>query len=89
VGEDLAEGEAKVLMEYGWTPNTGLGTMLNYRDRVVHDRKNVDTSEWRTKIGKLLIDGYVGGTILMPNIPKSVANYRCAQIPNIDYYSDE
>ncbi|XP_045828965.1 uncharacterized protein LOC123920706 isoform X2 [Trifolium pratense] len=89
VGEDLAEGEAKVLMEYGWTPNTGLGTMLNYRDRVVHDRKNTDTSEWRTKIGKLLIDGYVGGTILMSNIPKSVANYRCAQIPNIDYYSDE
>ncbi|KAK2376847.1 hypothetical protein QL285_077596 [Trifolium repens] len=89
VGEDLAEGEAKVLMEYGWTPNTGLGTMLNYRDRVVHDRKNVDTSEWRTKIGKLLIDGYVGGTILMPDIPKSVTNYRCAQIPNIDYYSDE
>lgn len=84
VGEDLAEGEAKVLTEYGWTPNTGLGTMLNYRDRVVHDRKNVDTSEWRTKIGKLLIDGYVGGAIVMSSIPKRVADYRCDQIPNTD-----
>lgn len=65
VGEDLTEGEAKVLMEYGWVPNTGLGTMLNYRDRVVHDRKNEkDSSEWRSKIGKLLMDGYNGGTIV-------------------------
>ncbi|KAI5434730.1 hypothetical protein KIW84_021522 [Lathyrus oleraceus] len=84
VGEDLAEGEAKVLMEYGWIPNTGLGTMLNYRDRVVHDRKKVDTSEWRAKIGKLLMNGYCGGTTLTPNIPKRVADYRCAQNANID-----
>ncbi|XP_012568508.1 uncharacterized protein [Cicer arietinum] len=84
VGEDLAEGEAKVLMEYGWTPNSGLGTMLNYRDRVVHDRKSEDTSEWRSKIGKLLIDGYLGGTIVMPNIPKRVADYRCDLNPNLN-----
>ncbi|CAA2964221.1 Hypothetical predicted protein [Olea europaea subsp. europaea] len=65
VGDDLTEGEAKVLMEYGWVPNTGLGTMLNYRDRVVHDHKNEkDSSEWRSKIGKLLMDGYNGGTIV-------------------------
>lgn len=74
----MAEGEAKVLMEYGWTPNSGLGTMLNYRDRVVHDRKHEDTSEWRTKIGKLLMDGFNGGTIVTPNIPKKVAEYRCS-----------
>ncbi|CAK8538022.1 unnamed protein product [Lathyrus sativus] len=84
VGEDLSEGEAKVLMEYGWIPTTGLGTMLNYRDRVVHDRKNVDTSEWRTKIGKLLVNGYCGGTTLTLNIPKRVADYRRAQNPDID-----
>lgn len=64
VGEDLTEGEARVLMEYGWLPNTGLGTMLNYYDRVVHDRKHEDGSEWRLKIGKLLTDGYRGGTIV-------------------------
>ncbi|KAL2531269.1 hypothetical protein Adt_04620 [Abeliophyllum distichum] len=65
VGEDLTEGESKVLMEYGWIPNTGLGTMLNYCDRVVHDRWNdKDSSEWRSKIGKLLMDGYNGGTIV-------------------------
>ncbi|CAJ1970854.1 unnamed protein product [Sphenostylis stenocarpa] len=71
VGEDLSEGEAKVLMEYGWTPNTGLGTMLNYCDRVVHDRKNEGfSSEWRSKIGKLLVDGYNGGTIVKRNVPR-------------------
>ncbi|XWS47541.1 hypothetical protein CRYUN_Cryun14cG0161200 [Craigia yunnanensis] len=55
VGEDLTEGEAKVLIEFGWMPNTGLGTMLHYCDRVVHDRKNESesaSSEWRSKIGK-------------------------------------
>lgn len=65
VGEDLSEAEAKVLMQYGWVPNTGLGTMLNYRDRVIHDRQNEkDTSEWRSKIGRLLVDGYNGGCVL-------------------------
>ncbi|XP_042016780.1 uncharacterized protein LOC121764816 isoform X2 [Salvia splendens] len=50
VGDDLSEGEAKVLMEYGWIPNTGLGSMLNYYDRVFHDRRSEkDGSEWRSK----------------------------------------
>ncbi|XP_054818649.1 uncharacterized protein LOC129318107 isoform X4 [Prosopis cineraria] len=71
VGEDLTEGEAQVLMEFGWIPNSGLGTMLNYCDRVVHDRKNErESSEWRSKIGRLLMDGYNGGTIVAPSIPK-------------------
>ncbi|KAJ9564692.1 hypothetical protein OSB04_000658 [Centaurea solstitialis] len=73
VGDDLTEGEARVLMEYGWIPDSGLGTMLNYCDRVVHDRKHEsDTSEWRSKIGKLLTDGYNGGTIVPNDIPKKV-----------------
>ncbi|GMN28462.1 hypothetical protein TIFTF001_002064 [Ficus carica] len=77
VGEDLTEGEAKVLIEYGWMPNSSLGTMLNYRDRVVHDRKNErDTSEWRSKIGKLLMDGYNGGTIVTTDMPKKVMEFR-------------
>ncbi|KAK6154131.1 hypothetical protein DH2020_013770 [Rehmannia glutinosa] len=71
VGDDLTEGEARVLMDYGWIPNTGLGTMLNYYDRVVHDRRNErDRSEWKSKIGKLLMDGYNGGTIISSGIPK-------------------
>ncbi|KAK8717685.1 hypothetical protein V6N13_044943 [Hibiscus sabdariffa] len=73
VGEDLTEGEAKVLMQYGWVPNTGLGTMLNYCDRVVHDRKNEsDSSEWRSKIGKLLADAYNGGIIVSSSVVEDV-----------------
>lgn len=69
-------------MEYGWIPNSGLGTMLNYRDRVVHDRKN-DISEWRSKIGKLLTDGYNGGAIVLNDIPKKVFEYGIGQSPQI------
>ncbi|KVH89649.1 hypothetical protein Ccrd_008358 [Cynara cardunculus var. scolymus] len=29
VGDDMTEGEAWVLMEYGWIPNSGLGTTLS------------------------------------------------------------
>ncbi|XP_073060753.1 uncharacterized protein [Primulina eburnea] len=78
VGEDLTEGEARVLTEFGWIPNTGLGTMLNYFDRVVHDRKNekYSSSEWSSKIGKLLMDGYNGGTIISAQIPNSVTEYN-------------
>lgn len=84
VGEDLSEGEAQVLLEYGWEPNTGLGTMLKYCDRVVHDRKNEsDSSEWRSKIGKMLMDGYNGGTLVTTNIPKKVVESRDAQCPEI------
>ncbi|GAY43734.1 hypothetical protein CUMW_076760 [Citrus unshiu] len=89
VGEDLTEGEAKVLMEFGWVLNTGLGTMLNYRDRVFHDRKNEkDTSEWRSKIGKLLVDGYNGGTIISTNIPYNVIKNKGADGPDIKLESD-
>ena len=65
VGEDMTEAEAEVLMKYGWVANTGLGTMLNYRDRVFHDRKShKEISEWKSKISNLLVDGYNSGTIV-------------------------
>ncbi|KAL0909524.1 hypothetical protein M5K25_020400 [Dendrobium thyrsiflorum] len=75
VGEDLSEGEALVLETYGWTRNTGFGTLLNYCDRVVHDRRNVILSDWRAKIGKLLMNGYIGGRMVLTNVPKKVAEY--------------
>lgn len=79
VGDDLSEGDARVLLQYGWTPDTGLGTMLNYYDRVVHDRKTEkDSSEWRSKIGKLLMDGYNGGTVVSSSIPSKVMEYNMA-----------
>ncbi|XP_002531924.2 uncharacterized protein LOC8272187 isoform X1 [Ricinus communis] len=84
VGEDLTEGEAEVLMQYGWTPNSGLGTMLNYRDRVFHDRKNEkDSSEWRSKIGKLLMDGFNGGSIVSSSIEAKVSELRADENPEI------
>jgi hypothetical protein len=70
VGEDLSEGEARVLEEYGWIPSTGLGTMLNYRDRVVHDRWNENYStDWRMKIGRLLMNGYSEGHSIITHVP--------------------
>ncbi|XP_011001563.1 PREDICTED: uncharacterized protein LOC105108806 isoform X1 [Populus euphratica] len=84
VGEDITEGEAQVLMQYGWTPNSGLGTMLNYCDRVFHDRKNEkDSSEWRSKIGKLLMNGYNGGSIVSNNIETELIQQTSAESPQI------
>ncbi|XP_065848942.1 uncharacterized protein [Euphorbia lathyris] len=82
VGEDISEGEAEVLMQYGWTPNSGLGTMLNYCDRVVHDRKNEEReiSEWRSKIGKLLMAGYNGGSIISSTIPAKAVDDESPEI---------
>ncbi|GAB4827289.1 hypothetical protein Ancab_034178 [Ancistrocladus abbreviatus] len=80
VGEDLTEGEARVLEEYGWIPNTGLGTLLNYCDRVYHDRKNEkDASEWRSKIAKQLVNGFNGGMIVSTDVLKGLANYQGSQ----------
>lgn len=72
-----------MLEEYGWVPNTGLGSMLNYCDRVVHDRNERDVSEWRMKIGKLLMDGYDGGRVVKINLPKKVVDYVGNHCPEI------
>lgn len=85
VGSDISEGEARVLEDYGWRPNSGLGSMLNYCDRVVHDRSHErDISDWRLRIGKLLMDGYDGGRIVQADLPKRVldraAGGRCAGV---------
>ncbi|TVU47899.1 hypothetical protein EJB05_07515, partial [Eragrostis curvula] len=75
VGEDLTEGEARVLEEYGWIRNCGLGTMLNYRDRVVHDRwTERSVTDWRTKIGKLLMAGYSEGQTITTHLPKKLGD---------------
>ncbi|GJN30734.1 hypothetical protein PR202_gb19067 [Eleusine coracana subsp. coracana] len=75
VGEDLTEGEARVLEEYGWIRNCGLGTMLNYRDRVVHDRwTEKSVAEWRMKIGKLLMTGYAEGQTITSHLPNKLGD---------------
>ncbi|KAK9105930.1 hypothetical protein Scep_022774 [Stephania cephalantha] len=84
VGEDLTEAEAKVLEEYGWTRNSGLASMLNYCDRVIHDRnKDRDVSEWRSKIGKLLMDGINGGVIVLANLPNKFMGPESSPAPEI------
>lgn len=71
IGDDLTSEEATILEDYGWTPNSGFGSLLNYCDRVVHDRKvDDDDMEWRSKIGKLLMDGHAHGSISITSFPK-------------------
>ncbi|KAH0745229.1 hypothetical protein KY290_006983 [Solanum tuberosum] len=61
-------------MSYGWIRNTGLGTMLKYCDRVIHDRiTEKDGSEWKSKIEKLLVAGYSGGSIVENSVDHNVA----------------
>lgn len=82
IGEDLTSEEASILEDYGWTPNSGFGSLLNYCDRVVHDRKvDDDDMEWRSKIGKLLMDGHSHGSISITNIPKKLQHV----VPTVKY----
>lgn len=75
IGDDLTSEEATILEDYGWTPNSGFGSLLNYCDRVVHDRKvDDDDMEWRSKIGKMLMDGHAHGSISITNFPKKLQN---------------
>jgi len=65
------------LEDYGWNRSSGLGSLLNFCDRVVHDyNKGQDPAElgndWKQKIGKLLMDGYDQGSILTTSIPKKL-----------------
>jgi hypothetical protein len=74
VGEDLT-GEAQVLEEYGWIRNCGFGTMLNYRDRVVHDRWTEKcVAYWRMKIRKLRMAGYAEGQTIITHPPKKLGD---------------
>ncbi|KAK6775043.1 hypothetical protein RDI58_026044 [Solanum bulbocastanum] len=67
-------------MSYGWIRNTGLGTMLKYCDRVIHDRiTEKDGSEWKSKIEKLLVAGYSGGSIVENPVDHNVAQ-NCPEI---------
>lgn len=76
VGVDLSEGEALVLEEYGWMRNSGIGTLLNFCDRVVHDKKNEMYSlEWRGKIAKLLMRGHDSGRTVLSHPPKRAEQY--------------
>lgn len=64
VGDELSESEAKVLRKYGWTPDGGLGSMVNFSARLWHELRpesrvdlKVRVGEWRRKIGKMLMQG--------------------------------
>lgn len=68
--------EAAILEDYGWNPSSGLGSLLNFCHRVVHDyNKGQDIADlgtdWKQKIGKLLMDGYDQGSIVQ-SFPKKL-----------------
>ncbi|MCO5559695.1 hypothetical protein L7F22_013296 [Adiantum nelumboides] len=69
VGYELTKDESKILEGFGWVAGTGLGSFLNFCDRVFHDVKDDDNLEWRQKIGKCLMDGYDKGRITTPFLP--------------------
>lgn len=79
MGTHLSDEEAAILEDYGWNRSSGLGlgSLLNFCDRVVHDyNKGQDPAElgndWKQKIGKLLMDGYDQGSILTSSIPRKL-----------------
>ncbi|GBG73076.1 hypothetical protein CBR_g12792 [Chara braunii] len=64
VGKDLTKEDAEMLEGFGWAPNSGLGSLLNFCDRVVH-LKGVreESKDWRRQIGEKLMAGYAQGGI--------------------------
>eukprot|EP00249_Psilotum_nudum_P021298 c28057_g1_i1 orf=534-2480(-) len=72
VNQDMTAEEAMILEDYGWVTNTGIGSLLNFCDRVVHDVKDDDNTDWRQKIGKCLMDGYDHGRIAVKRIPQKL-----------------
>lgn len=77
MGTHLTEEEATILEDYGWNHSSGLGSLLNFCERVVHDySKGQDPAElgydWKQKIGKLLKDGYDQGSIVATSKPKKL-----------------
>jgi len=47
----LSSGRKEMLEEYGWTADRGLGTLLNFSERVVHDHQ-MNADDWQAKIGR-------------------------------------
>jgi hypothetical protein len=49
--------------------------MLNYRDRVIHDRWTEKcVADWRMKIGRLLMAGYAEGQRITTHLPKKLGD---------------
>lgn len=82
----MTQGEARVLEEYGWTPNCGLGSMLHFCGRVLHDNKNEEyIGDWKTKIRRLLLGGRDWGRTELVNIPKKALKLENLEIKREDY----
>ncbi|EFJ30950.1 hypothetical protein SELMODRAFT_88641 [Selaginella moellendorffii] len=83
-GKDLLPEEARVLEDYGWTPNTGIGSLLSFCDRVLHDYKSEDeAAEWKSKIGRMLMDGHDHGSIVL-KLPRKLDTGNVSLLRSFD-----
>mmetsp|Transcript_23018 Transcript_23018/g.63930 ORF Transcript_23018/g.63930 Transcript_23018/m.63930 type:complete len:549 (+) Transcript_23018:38-1684(+) len=59
---DLSPEQEQVLKGCGWTPGKGLGSLLNFCERLVHDHR-MDADEWKDKIAKQIAQGALMGRL--------------------------
>lgn len=89
MGLHLTNDEASILEDYGWNPSSGLGSLLNFCERVVHDYNKGQEdlgNDWKQKIGKLLMDGYDHGSIVQ-SIPRKLRTALGDNLSDTDSFS--
>ncbi|KAG0555503.1 hypothetical protein KC19_12G173800 [Ceratodon purpureus] len=89
VGVHLTNEEAAILEDYGWNPSSGLGSLLNFCERVVHDYNKGQEDlgyDWKQKIGKLLMDGYDHGRIVT-SIPRKLQSVLGDNLSDTDSFT--
>ena len=82
MGLHLTHEDATILEDYGWNRSSGLGSLLNFCERVVHDYNKGQEdlgNDWKQKIGKLLMDGLDHGSIVQ-SIPRAADSFSGSRV---------